>query len=270
MIRFKLYSIQSGKPKKSSGLFGEFKNKSIKYAPVGAAIGAGYGVISEDEGVIKSSIKGAGIGILLAALDTALSHFRRKEVKDASADDIISRMRTNSPITPNDYAVNSDPYSSKLSVAISGGIMVMYLNDLNETELSEISSKLDEECKNNRYSDYKSEKIENGGYMVTVVLSSMNSVCRLLTEIINDLGIKINIVSKVSKSNRSFSIQDRYNEAKNDKKGFLKSLIKKNKVVKNIEKVTPGVTDQVFDEMSVEPLLKKYKEIDVHGKNIIK
>ena len=262
MYKIKRFSIQSGRPTKSAGLFREFKNKSIKYAPIGALVGAGYGAISEDEGVIKSSIKGAGIGILLAALDTALSYFRRKDAKSLSANEIISKMRSSSPITPNDYTVSSDPYSSKLSIAISGGIMVMYLNDLNNVEITEISNLLDEECSNNRYSDYKSERMENGGYLVTVVLSSSSYACDLLTQIINNLGIKINIVSELSESNKSFSLKDKYNEYKTNKKEFIKSIIKKNKVVKNMEKVTPGITDQVINEMSVEPILDRYKNLE--------
>lgn len=266
MIKFKLYSIQSGKPKKSSGLFGEFKNKSIKYAPIGAAIGAGYGAISEDDGVIKSALKGAGIGVILAALDTALGYFRRKEIRESSVDDIISKMRQSAPITPNDYTVNSDPYSSKLSVAISGGIMVMYINDLTDNEITIISDQLDESCKEDRYSDYKSQPMENGGYLVTVVLSSMKSVCKLLTSIINDLGIKINIISKVKSSNKSFSIREKYDSFRNDKKGYLKSLIRKNRKVQSIEKITPGVVDDVIDNLSVDSIIDKAN----YGKDTIK
>lgn len=266
-----MYSIQSGKPRKSAGLFGEFKKKSVRYAPIGALIGAGYGVISEDDGVVKSSIKGAGIGILLAALDTALSYFRRKEVRSSSADDVISRMRSKFPITPNDYTVNSDPYSSKVSVAISGGIMVMYLNNLTDTELLSISDNLDEAAAESRYADYKSEKTDKG-YLVTVVLPSIDNVCDILVDIINNLGIKINIVSKVSQSNRSFSsLKDKYNEMKNtDRKSFLKSILKKNKVVKNMESVTPGVVDEMIDNMSVDPLIKRYEDMGIHGENIVK
>lgn len=269
MIKFKLYSIQSGKPKKSVGLLGEFKNKSVRYAPIGALIGAGYGTISEDEGVVKASIKGAGIGILLAALDTALGHFRRKEVRSASADDIISKLRSVAPITPNDYTVNSDPYSSKLSVAISGGIMVMWINNLSNSEISTISDLLDEKCKEDRYSDYKSEVMENNGYLVTIVLPGISSTCELLRSIINDLGIKVNIVSKIGNENKQFSLRDDFKEYKGNKKGFIKSLLKRNKIVRNMEKVTPGITDEVIDDMSVDPLINKYKEIG-NGKGTTK
>ena len=56
-------------------------------------------------------------------------------------------------------------------------------------------------------------------------------------------------------------MKDDFKAYKDDKKTFIKSILKKNKVVKNIEKVTPGITDEVIDDMSVDPLINKYKEI---------
>lgn len=265
MYKIKRFSIQSGKPSKSVGIAGEFKNKAIKYAPVGALIGAGYGAISEDEGVIKSSIKGAGIGILLAALDTALSYFRRKNVKKSTPDEVISLMKDDSPISSNDYTINSDPYSSKVSVSIAGGIMVMYLNNLTEEEITSISNELDKRCKEDRYSTYKSE-ITEPGYLVTVVLSSVRSVSSLLTYIINDLGIKINIVSE-SKS-KKFSIFN-FKEKNKTKYGIPldidelpRTLIENNKVIKNLKKVDPDVVNKAINDLSIDPIIEKYKISD--------
>lgn len=259
MIKFKRFSIQSGKPGKSAGLLGEFGRKAKKYVPVGAAIGAGYGMIDEEDGVVKNAIKGAAIGVMIAALDTALSYFKRRDIKKATANEIISKLRTKAPITPNDYTVNSDPYSSKLSVAMGGGAMVMWINDLTPQQINIISEVLDEECRTNRYADYKSEPMTNG-YLVTVLLSSMDNACEVLACMINELGIKINIVSELSQSNKTFSIKDKYNEYKEDKKGFIKSLLKRNRKVKQMENIHPGITDEVIDNLSVEPILDIIKD----------
>lgn len=263
MIKFKRFSIQSGRPTKSANLFGEFGRKAKKYVPVGAAVGAGYGLIDEEDGVVKNAIKGAAIGLMIAALDTALSYFKRRDIKKATANEIISKLRSKAPITPNDYTVNSDPYSSRISVAMAGGAMVLWINDLNNQQITVISDLLDEECRTNRYADYKSEPMTSGGYLVTILLSSMDNACELLTCIINELGVKVNIVSELSHSNRSFSMKDKYNEYKEDKKGFIKSLLRRNRKVKQIENIRPGITDEIVDNLSVEPLL----EIIKHGED---
>lgn len=259
MIKFKRFSIQSGKPEKSTGLLGEFSKKARKYVPVGAAIGAGYGMIDEEDGVIKNAIKGAAIGVMIAALDTALSYFRRRDVKKATANEIISKLRTKAPITPNDYTVNSDPYSSKISVAMGGGAMVMWLNDLTESQVTSLSTILDNECHTNRYADYKSERMTKG-YLVTILLSSMDNACEVLACMINELGIKINIVSELGQSNKSFSMKDKYGEFKSDKKGFIKSFLKRNRKIKQMENIHPGITDEVMDSLSVEPILNVIKD----------
>lgn len=269
MIKFKRFSIQSGKPKKSSGLLGEFGRKTKRYAPIGAAVGAAYGLIDEDESMFKSAVKGVAIGVMLAALDTAMSYMRRKDIKKASANEIISKLRTKSPITPNDYTINSDPYSSKLSVAMGGGAMVMWINDLNEVEITEISNKLDEACLESRYADYKSQPMEKGGYLVTALLSGMDQVCELLTHIINELGIKINIVSELSQANRAFSLKEKYDEYRAKAKDRIKRSIKNNKYVRNIDKVDPGMSDRVMNEMSLDPLFERVKGLEEYGKDII-
>lgn len=57
---------------------------------------------------------------------------------------------------------------------------------------------------------------------------------------------------------KRFSFLD-FKDKKTNLKNISKNLARKNKIVKKIDQIDPEVLDKMIDELSVEPLIEKYK-----------
>lgn len=91
------------------------------------------------------------------------------------------------------YAIDDDPKKYALSIYCSGGVLVLYVNNLNARELTGLNEALDSYCSSFKNADYTAAKVGKNSYEVEV--SVVDGTISKVIDLLISSGFKLNVIT---------------------------------------------------------------------------
>ena len=221
----RMFSIQSGQPDQGGSLSRELKAKTGVGAIAGSALGVVPGILAgvtaQNSGLkIGATVVGASaiVGAIAGALSVLGSKKRLSEAMDSDMNSLldylynIDKVNTNAgfkdikDINLERYIQeDQDPRNYMVTFGYDKGILVINLNKPTDRLIKSLNDSLESMIKFNRRADYSSEATKDG-FMIYVIVPSMDAAVDLIYNVIAENKIKVNALTMKSlKKTKKFS-----------------------------------------------------------------
>lgn len=231
----RMFSIQSGQPDQGGSLSRELKAKAGAGAIAGGALGVipgayiGLTAAAEGDNGLKWGAGIVGASAIVCAIAGALtvlgSKRRLSEAIDSDMNSLLdylynvdkanagAGLKNIKDINLERYIQeDQDPRNYMVSFGYDKGILVINLNKPTDKLIKSMNESLESMIRFNRRADYTSETTKDG-FMVYVVVPSIDAAAGLIYNVIAENKIKVNaLTTKSLKKTKKFSEQERQKE----------------------------------------------------------
>ena len=220
-----MFSIQSGQPDQGGSLSRELKAKVGAGAIAGSALGVVSGILAgvtaRNSGLkIGATVVGASaiVGAIAGALSVLGSKKRLSEAKDTDMNSLLDYLYNTDKVNTNAgfkdikdinleryIQEDQDPRNYMVTFGYDKGILVINLNKPTDRLIKSLNDSLESMIKFNRRADYSSEATKDG-FMIYVIVPSMDAAVDLIYNVIAENKIKVNALTMKSlKKTKNFS-----------------------------------------------------------------